>query len=50
MKAIQTGGYGIAKSDVRWVITVPAIWTEEAKNIMHYGQTGRTNGTRGAIA
>jgi len=32
---VHDGGIGVKQEEVKWVITVPAIWTEKAKDIMY---------------
>lgn len=32
--ALETQGTGVKPSEIRWVLTVPAIWTDNAKQFM----------------
>lgn len=34
LKALETQGTKVKTSEVQWVLTVPAIWTENAKQFM----------------
>lgn len=34
MDALNTRGIGVKSSDIQWVLTVPAIWTDNAKQFM----------------
>lgn len=42
LKAVNesfVGGGGVGADDVQWVITVPAIWRQSAKQFMRYAAT-----------
>lgn len=34
MDALETRGTGVKPNDIQWVLTVPAIWTDNSKQFM----------------
>lgn len=34
MDALDTRGTGVKPNDIKWVLTVPAIWTDNSKQFM----------------
>lgn len=34
MEALESRGTGVISNDIQWVLTVPAIWTDNAKQFM----------------